>query len=68
VSKSTISSTIDVTILHGTMGKTTCSHKKETKKWFIVAYPTSLVTNVSLYESDDEKWMYMSSIFHGISK
>jgi hypothetical protein len=41
---------------------------KKTKKWFIVAYPTRLVTNVSLYESDDEKWMYMSSIFNGISK
>jgi hypothetical protein len=41
---------------------------KTTKKWFIVAYATGLVTNVSLDESDDEKWMYISSIFFGISK
>ncbi len=41
---------------------------KITKKWFIVASTTRLVTNVSLYESDDEKRMYISSIFNGISK
>jgi hypothetical protein len=41
---------------------------KITKKWFIVAYATRLVTNVSLDESDDDKWTYISSIFNGIPK
>jgi hypothetical protein len=59
VSKSTIFSTIDVTILHGEMVKTTCLVIKTMKKWFVVIYVAMIVTNISLDENEDEKWTYI---------